>query len=189
MFVFLSVNIYRVDFRGGSAVKNIPSVQSQDSVSGLGRSPGERNGKPLHYSCQGNPMDGGAWWTIVHWGHKRFGHNWAHAHIQLSKIHINSADISAVESGRGSLEAEGRDCNLFIFICLFLAVPQSIWDLTKLPYQRSNLCLLQWKLGVLTTGPPRKSLQPFKIVKKGLTEKAKCKQRPEVGEETGHVDF
>ena len=26
-----------------------------------GRSPGERNGNPLQYSCLENPMDGGAW--------------------------------------------------------------------------------------------------------------------------------
>ena len=95
-----------------------------------------------------------------------------------------------MESGRGSLEAEGRIAtSLFLCIYLFLTVPRSIWDLTKFLYQQSNLCLLQWKLGVLTTGPPGTSLQPFKIVKKALTEKAKCKQRPEVGEETGHVDF
>ena len=27
----------------------------------LGRSSGEDNGTPLHYSCLENPMDGGAW--------------------------------------------------------------------------------------------------------------------------------
>ena len=32
------------------------------SILGLGRSPGERNGNPLQYSCLENPMDGGAWW-------------------------------------------------------------------------------------------------------------------------------
>ena len=36
------------------------------SIPGLGRSPGERNGNPLQYSCLGNPMDEGAWQTIVH---------------------------------------------------------------------------------------------------------------------------
>ena len=36
------------------------------SVPGLGRSPGEGNGNPLQYSCLENPMDGGAWWAIVH---------------------------------------------------------------------------------------------------------------------------
>ena len=36
------------------------------SVPELGRSPGERNGYPLQYSCLGNPMDRGAWQAIVH---------------------------------------------------------------------------------------------------------------------------
>ena len=33
---------------------------------GLGRPPGEGNGNLLQYSCLGNPMDRGAWWTKVH---------------------------------------------------------------------------------------------------------------------------
>ena len=35
------------------------------SVPGWGRSLGEGNGKLLQYSFLGNPMDRGAWWTIV----------------------------------------------------------------------------------------------------------------------------
>ena len=35
-------------------------------IPGSGRSPGEGNGNPLQYSCLENPMDGGAWWAIVH---------------------------------------------------------------------------------------------------------------------------
>ena len=34
-------------------------------IPGLGRSPGEGNGKPLQYSCLGNPMEKGAWWAMV----------------------------------------------------------------------------------------------------------------------------
>ena len=26
----------------------------------------EGNGTPLQYSCLENPMDGGAWWAVVH---------------------------------------------------------------------------------------------------------------------------
>ena len=33
---------------------------------GLGRSPGEGNGYPPHYSCLENSMDGGAWQATVH---------------------------------------------------------------------------------------------------------------------------
>ena len=36
------------------------------SIPGLGRSLGERNGKPLQYSCLENSMDRGAWQTAVH---------------------------------------------------------------------------------------------------------------------------
>ena len=32
----------------------------------LGRSLGEGNDNPLHYSCLGNTMDRGAWWTTAH---------------------------------------------------------------------------------------------------------------------------
>ena len=39
-----------------------------------GRSLGEGNGSPVQYSCLENPMDGGAWPTIVH-GSQRVGHD------------------------------------------------------------------------------------------------------------------
>ena len=38
----------------------------QGSIPGLERSPGEGNGNPLQYSCLENPMDGAAWWAVVH---------------------------------------------------------------------------------------------------------------------------
>ena len=37
-----------------------------DSISGLGRYPGEGKGNPLQYSCLENPMDRAAWQTIVY---------------------------------------------------------------------------------------------------------------------------
>ena len=43
---------------------------------GLGRSPGEENGKPLQYSCLENPMDRGAWQATAHGG-ARVGHDLA----------------------------------------------------------------------------------------------------------------
>ena len=33
---------------------------------GMGRSPGEGNGKPLQYSCLENPVDRGAWQATNH---------------------------------------------------------------------------------------------------------------------------
>ena len=42
-------------------VKRLLTVQETQVQSlGQGRSPGEGNGNPLHYSCLENPMDGGA---------------------------------------------------------------------------------------------------------------------------------
>ena len=35
-------------------------------IPGLGRSPRVGNGNPLHYSCQENPANRGAWWATVH---------------------------------------------------------------------------------------------------------------------------
>ena len=34
-------------------------------IPGLGRSRGGGNGNPLQYSCLGDPMDRGAWWSTV----------------------------------------------------------------------------------------------------------------------------
>ena len=37
-----------------------------DPIPGWGRSPGGGRSNPLQYSCQENPMDGGAWRATVH---------------------------------------------------------------------------------------------------------------------------
>ena len=51
-------------------VKNLPAntgdVREVGLISGLGRSPGEKHGNPVQYSCLENPMDIGAWWATVH---------------------------------------------------------------------------------------------------------------------------
>ena len=49
-------------------VSNPPSnVGDRGSIPGLGRSPGEGNGKPFQsVFCLGNPMDRGAWQATVH---------------------------------------------------------------------------------------------------------------------------
>ena len=52
-------------------VKSVPhnatarDPRDMGSVSGLGRSPGGGHGNPLQYPCLENPMDRGAWRTIV----------------------------------------------------------------------------------------------------------------------------
>ena len=51
-------------------VKNLPAnagdAGDASLIPVLGRSPGERNGNPLQYSCLGNPMERKAWRAAVH---------------------------------------------------------------------------------------------------------------------------
>ena len=50
-----------------SALKNPPAnAGDMGSISGLGRSPGERNSNSLQYSCWENLMARGAWQITVH---------------------------------------------------------------------------------------------------------------------------
>ena len=55
---------------GGAVVKNLlasaTDARDPDLIPGLGRCPGEGNDNLLQYSCLGNPMDRGAWWTTIH---------------------------------------------------------------------------------------------------------------------------
>ena len=63
-------------FLGGSVVKKKKSpCQEGDigSIPGSGRSPGERNGNPLQYSCLGNPMEGRSLVGYSPWGRNELG--------------------------------------------------------------------------------------------------------------------
>ena len=52
-------------------VKNLSdNAGHPDSISGLGRSPGEGNGNPLQYSCLESSMDRGAWAGSSPWSCK-----------------------------------------------------------------------------------------------------------------------
>ena len=58
-------------FPGGSGVKaSARNAGDLGSIPGLGRSPGEGNSNPLHYSCLGSTMDRGVWWATSPWGRK-----------------------------------------------------------------------------------------------------------------------
>ena len=46
--------------------ESVYSAGDPDSIPESGRSPGDGNGNPLHYSCLKNSMDRGAWWARVH---------------------------------------------------------------------------------------------------------------------------
>ena len=51
-----------------SSVGKVSACNAGDQglIPWLRRSPGERNGNPLQYSCLENPMDRGTWQAIVH---------------------------------------------------------------------------------------------------------------------------
>ena len=45
---------------------NTGDIGDVSSLTESGRSPGEGNGNPQHYSCLGNPMNSRAWQATVH---------------------------------------------------------------------------------------------------------------------------
>ena len=57
-------------FPDGTVIKNpfanAGDARDVDSIPGLGRFPGGRNGNPLQYSGLENSMEKGAWWATVH---------------------------------------------------------------------------------------------------------------------------
>ena len=71
----------------------------------VGKTPGERNGNPLQYSCLENPMDRGDWW-LQSTGSQRVRHDWAclHTHIPVVGNQVTRKDAwssSRVQSLRG----------------------------------------------------------------------------------------
>ena len=55
---------------GSDGKESTCNVEDLGLIPGLERSREERNGNPLQYSCLENSMDKGAWWAVVHGGHK-----------------------------------------------------------------------------------------------------------------------
>ena len=52
--------------RGSDGKESTCNAVDPGLISGMGRSPGERNGKPLQYSGLESSMDRGVWWVIVY---------------------------------------------------------------------------------------------------------------------------
>ena len=74
-------------------VKNLPAnvgdVRDVGSIPGLGRSPGEENGNPLHSPfCLENLMDRGALVDYSPQGHKELDTTEATKHTQLQPIKV-----------------------------------------------------------------------------------------------------
>ena len=64
---YLTMLLDKLGFPDGSDGKESACNEGDPGlISGLGRFSGEGNGNSLQYSCLGNPMDRGAWWSTVH---------------------------------------------------------------------------------------------------------------------------
>ena len=74
--IFLKYGFLWMSFPGSSDGKaSACNAGDPGSIPVSGRSPGERNGNLLQYSCLENPMDRGAWQATVH-GVAKIGHDW-----------------------------------------------------------------------------------------------------------------
>ena len=151
-----SWQIYARGFPGDSVVKN-PSDNPGDSgnvgsVPGVGRSPGEGNGKPLPYSRWENPMDRGAWWATVHGVGKLDTTERLDTHTPtqlLSTLRISSA-FSSVSSVLPSSNSTFSNPSLWptahqnsksvstLWICT------TCWCLLSLWRHRYRMCYISW---------------------------------------------
>ena len=68
ILIYTSISLQTLQGFPSSSVGKESACNAEDwgLIPGSGRSPGERNGNPLQYSCLENPMDGEAWWATVH---------------------------------------------------------------------------------------------------------------------------
>ena len=65
--LFYAFLVTHLGFPGSSdGRESACNARDAGSIPRMGRSPGERTGDPLHYSCLKNPMDRGAWRATVH---------------------------------------------------------------------------------------------------------------------------
>ena len=72
-------------------VKNLPAMWEAWFNPWLGRSPEERNGYSLQYSCLETSMErGAAWWTTVHGGTKSQSHR-SNDHVHCVSLSLSPA--------------------------------------------------------------------------------------------------
>ena len=81
-FFFFFFNSHGI-LDGSDNKESACNLGNMGSIPGSGRSPGERKGYPLQYSCLENSIDRGDWWTNS-MGLQRAGHNWVtNTHVNL----------------------------------------------------------------------------------------------------------
>ena len=147
------------------------SAGALGSIPGLGRSPGERNGNPLQYSCLENPMDRGAWRATVHGVAKsrtRLSDSHTHTCIctQLWLWDLSSSDgVEICPHPRARvLNCDSMDCSPPGFSIHGILQARILeWvaccplgDLPNPGIEPSILCLLHWQVGSSPLVPPGK---------------------------------
>ena len=100
----------------------------------------EGNGDPLQYSCLENPMDGGAWWAVVH-GLLRVKHDWVTSLSLFTfmpwrrKWQPTPLFLPGESQGRGSLVG-----------CCLWGLTES--DMTEATLQQQHSDSMQWYITV-----------------------------------------
>ena len=97
---FNNISTWERGFLGGSVVKNLPaSAGDASSILGSERSPGERNGKPLQYSCQEKSHGQSSLASYSPQSPKGVGHDWActHAHTYNTTHQGSLISLSSVK--------------------------------------------------------------------------------------------
>ena len=83
------------------AVKNPPAnagdARDVGTIPGSGRTPGGEHGNPLQYSCLEDPVNRGAWWSVVHW-------------VAQSQTRLKFLSTHSKEIFEGSEQCEIADC-------------------------------------------------------------------------------
>ena len=96
---FKCIYIRVLGFPGGSVSKESAcSIGEPGSIPALGRSPGEGNGNPLHYSCLRNHLNRGDCWATVDRGHKELNtESSTHKELNLANINTKTTQIMALQ--------------------------------------------------------------------------------------------
>ena len=116
-------------------------------ISGWERSPGERNGYPLQYSCLENPMDRGAWWL-----QSRGLQTVAFSSVQsLSRVQLSATPWTAarqtfqsITNSRSLLKVMSFESVMpsnHLILCCPLLLPPSIFPSIRVFSNESVLCI------------------------------------------------
>ena len=95
---------------------SIYNVRDLGLIPGLGRFLGEGNGNPLQYSCLENPMDGGAWCSLLFMESQRVGST-ERLHFHFLSYHEHTPFSVMVAL---SIQLYSIHCSFCLFVCLSL---------------------------------------------------------------------